>query len=100
MNLDTITWFDLYQRAEHKKHFAEQKRAEGVFGIAIEKDIFAKIWQRVDRQSRKFEGRLRASLGQNYYKNRCGRCGYMRYTEACCKELDSQSLQTRESGEG
>jgi len=95
MNLDLITWFDLYRRAESNKHFSEKRRLSGHFGIATENDVHAKVWQRADRQSRKFEGRLRVLLGQEYYKNRCGRCGYMKEAGACCKFKDRQSLPTR-----
>ena len=94
MILDPITWFDLYRRAENIKYSAISGRTNGNFGIAIATDKVAKRWQRADRQSRKFEGKLQVLLGQEYYKNICGRCGYMKETEACCSYKHSQHKST------
>lgn len=84
MKLNTITWFELYRMAVNRRGWALEARGKR-FGIGIAKDLYAIEYQRRDRQVRKFEGKLRVLFGQTYYKNRCGRCGYMRNTEACCK---------------
>lgn len=73
-------------------------RTGGNFGIGVDTDMSAKRWQRADRQSRKFEGKLRVLLGQEYYANRCGRCGYMKETEACCGYKQSHRKQTENGG--
>jgi hypothetical protein len=60
MRLTTI--FEAYRQAELMKGVTERNRSRRNFGIAVDTDENALYWQRLDRQSRTFERRLRDDM--------------------------------------
>jgi hypothetical protein len=60
MKLTTI--FNAYKKAMLYKDAIELHRDRGRFGIAVGVDQDALDWQRIDRQARAFEKRLRSNI--------------------------------------